>query len=237
MTRLNWMTRMTSGVALAVALAATPALAVDKAQASEKAGESPSATAQASSPDQAAALAELLRDYRTYQASFIQIVVDDSGKQIQDTRGILKAKRPGLFYWETKAPLAQVIVSDGKQVQVYDPDLEQVTVQALGNRIQSTPALLFSGQVEDLETTYRVKEGPAGDNTRQFTLEPRSPDSLFTSLRLTFNNGRLKEMRMRDSLSQFSILSFDHIKLNEPVPDSAFTLDYPDGVDVIREGQ
>ncbi len=148
----------------------------------------------------------------------------------------MKAKRPGLFYWKTSAPLSQFIVSDGETVEVYDPDLEQVTIHKLDDRVQSTPALLLSGEVDNLEETYKVSGRQIGDNTREFTLEPRSPDSLFTSLRLTFFKGELQEMRMQDSLAQLSVLSFDRIRLNEPVEAGAFTLDYPEGVDIIRDG-
>ncbi|MCK7548526.1 outer membrane lipoprotein chaperone LolA [Marinobacter koreensis] len=184
----------------------------------------------------ASELTDILGGYETYQADFIQVVVNEKGNQVQETNGKLKAKRPGLFYWETSKPLSQYIVSDGKTVQVYDPDLEQVTIQKLDGRVQSTPALLLSGQVDNLDETYRVSERKLGEHTREFTLEPRSPDSLFTSLRLSFFQGELQEMRMRDSLSQLSILSFDHIRLNDTIDAGAFTLDYPDGVDVIREG-
>ena len=181
-------------------------------------------------------LASLLKSYESYQADFIQIVVNENGNKVQETRGSLKAKRPGLFYWETNAPLSQFIVSDGETVEVYDPDLEQVTIHKLDDRVQSTPALLLSGEVDNLEETYKVSGRQIGDNTREFTLEPRSPDSLFTSLRLTFFKGELQEMRMQDSLAQLSVLSFDRIRLNEPVEAGAFTLDYPESVDIIRDG-
>ena len=181
-------------------------------------------------------LASLLESYESYQADFIQIVVSGNGNKVQETRGSLKAKRPGLFYWETSAPLSQYIVSNGETVEVYDPDLEQVTIHKLDDRVQSTPALLLSGEVANLEETYRVSGRPIGDHTREFTLVPRSPDSLFTSLRLTFFKGELQEMRMQDSLSQIITLSFDRIRLNEPVEASAFTLEYPEGVDIIRDG-
>ena len=181
-------------------------------------------------------LASLLKSYESYQADFIQIVVNENGNKVQETRGTLKAKRPGLFYWETSAPLSQFIVSDGETVEVYDPDLEQVTIHNLDDRVQSTPALLLSGEVDNLEETYKVSGRQIGDNTREFTLEPRSPDSLFTSLRLTFFKGELQEMRMQDSLGQLSVLSFQDIRVNGAVPDTAFSLEYPDTVDVIRDG-
>lgn len=181
-------------------------------------------------------LASLLKSYESYQAEFIQIVVNENGNKVQETRGSLKARRPGLFYWETSAPLSQFIVSDGDTIEVYDPDLEQVTIHKLDNRVQSTPALLLSGEVDNLEETYRVSGRRLGDNTREYTLEPRNPDALFTSLRLTFFNQELQEMRMQDSLAQLIVLSFDRIRLNEPVKDGAFTLDYPEGVDIIKDG-
>jgi outer membrane lipoprotein carrier protein len=181
-------------------------------------------------------LAEMLRSYETYQARFIQIVVDENGGEVQETRGHLKAKRPGLFYWETGAPLSQFIVSDGKTVEVYDPDLEQVTIHTLDDQIQTTPALLLSGEVGNLNDSYEVSGRELGEGTREFTLIPRSADSLFTSLRLSFYKGELQEMRMEDSLSQMSILSFDEIRLNENIERSAFRLEYPEEVDVIRDG-
>lgn len=188
--------------------------------------------------DEAAAekLANLLKGYQTYQANFIQIVVNEDGSRVQESRGTLKAKRPGLFYWETDKPMAQFIVSDGKEVSVYDPDLEQVTIHNLDERVATTPALLLSGEVDNLAETYEVSHRELGDNTAEFTLEPRNPDSLFVSLRLSFHQGELQEMRMQDSLSQRSILSFHDIRLNQDVADKAFTLDYPDDVDVIRDG-
>lgn len=188
------------------------------------------------SRDAAAKLASMLKSYESYQADFIQIVVNENGNKVQETRGALKAKRPGLFYWETSAPLSQFIVSNGETVEVYDPDLEQVTVHKLDERVQTTPALLLSGEVDNLEDTYEVSRKAIGDNTREFMLEPRSPDSLFISLRLTFFKGELQEMRMQDSLGQLSVLSFDHIRLNERVDNSAFSLEYPEGVDIIRDG-
>lgn len=189
----------------------------------------------ADNEESAAELAAVLTSYETYQADFIQIVVSEDGSKVQETRGSLKAKRPGLFYWETRAPMSQFVVSDGNNVQVYDPDLEQVTVHNLDDRVQTTPALLLSGEVDNLEETYRVSSRQISDDTREFTLEPKSEDSLFVSLQLTFFKNELQEMRMKDSLSQLSVLSFDHIQLNDTVDKNAFTLEYPEDVDVIGD--
>lgn len=188
--------------------------------------------------DQAtASLAKKLENYKTFQSDFIQVVVDGTGSKVQETRGHLKAKRPGLFFWESKSPFAQTIVADGKQVEVYDPDLEQVTIKPMDEQMTSTPALLLSGQVSHLEEAYTVTRPEDTAGADDYVLEPKNPDSLFLSLRLRFRNDVLTEMRLRDSLDQVSILSFQKVKVNEPVAASAFKLDYPDSVDVITSAQ
>lgn len=181
-------------------------------------------------------LTSLLKGYQTYQADFIQIVVGNGGDRIQESRGTMKAKRPGLFYWESKAPMAQHIVSNGDEVSVYDPDLEQVTVHKLNTDVQATPALLLSGEVDDLAQTYEVSTRNVDNSTREFTLKPKNSDSLFVALKMTFFDGQLQEMRMEDSLSQISIVSFDRIVLNADIASSVFKPDYPAGVDIIRDG-
>lgn len=195
-----------------------------------------SANNDANSEQAAEQLADMLRDYESYQADFIQIVVNENGARVQETQGKLKAKRPGYFYWETGGPMTQFVVSDGEKVEVYDPDLEQVTVHTLDDQVQTTPALLLSGEVDNLNEIYQVSERRLGDQTREFKLTPRATDSLFVSLRLSFHDGVLQEMRMEDSLAQLTILSFDGVVLNERIGESLFQLDYPEGVDIIRDG-
>ena len=179
-------------------------------------------------------LAETLSSYATFQASFQQTVADDRGRVIQETSGKLKAKRPGLFYWETNPPANQFIVSDGETVELYDPDLEQVTIQDLDEQVTTTPALLLSGETDGLSKTYDVTEARYGEHTAEYTLRPRSEDSLFLSLTLTFYDNQLQAMRLEDSLAQRTELEFGNIRINEPVPDVAFELAYPEGVDIIQ---
>ncbi len=79
-----------------------------------------------------------------------------------------------------------------------------------------------------------ISEARYGERTREYTLEPRSEDSLFISLTLTFYDDELQAMRLEDSLAQRTELEFGNIRINQPVADAAFKLEYPDSVDVIQ---
>ncbi len=180
-------------------------------------------------------LIKRLEKLQSIEANFIQYVVDKAGTEVQESRGLLKAKRPGLFYWHTEPPLEQVIVSDGKNVIVYDPDLEQATVQQVSEQLSNTPALLFSGDVKSLGDSYVVHHKQWDDTINQYILMPKSEESLFESLRLRFDNDVLVEMRLSDSLGQKSTIGFNDAKINTGLKDDAFEFIIPEGTDVIRE--
>jgi len=180
-------------------------------------------------------LIKRLEKLNSIEADFIQYVVDKAGTEVQESRGVLKAKRPGLFYWHTEPPLEQVIVSDGKNVIVYDPDLEQATVQQVTEQLSNTPALLFSGDVTSLGESYVVHHKQWDKTINQYVLMPKSEESLFESLRLRFDNDILVEMRLTDSLGQKSTIGFNEAKVNTGLKDDAFEFIIPEGTDVIRE--
>ena len=71
-----------------------------------------------------ARLTQLLEKSQTLTARFSQLTLDGTGTQLQETAGEMSLQRPGLFYWHTKAPAEQTMVSDGKKVTLWDPDLE-----------------------------------------------------------------------------------------------------------------
>lgn len=179
-------------------------------------------------------LTELLNQAQTINARFSQLTLDGSGTQLQETAGQLALKRPGLFRWHTDAPMEQLLVSNGEKVWLYDPDLEQVTIQTLDQRLTHTPALLLSGDVSKIRENFEISHNEGG-NVVDFILKPKSKDSLFDSLRLSFRNKVLNDMQLIDSIGQRTNILFLNVKMNEPQDDAQFTFEIPAGADVIQE--
>ena len=170
----------------------------------------------------------------TITARFSQLTLDGSGTQLQETDGEMSVKRPGLFYWHTDAPQEQLMVSDGQKVSLWDPDLEQVTIKKLDQRLTQTPALLLSGDVSKISDSFDITSKQAGD-VMDFTLKPKTKDTLFDSLRLSFRGGKINDMQLIDSVGQRTNILFTGVKVNEPIPASKFKFDIPKGADVIQE--
>ncbi|MCQ4310943.1 outer membrane lipoprotein chaperone LolA [Pseudomonas stutzeri] len=186
--------------------------------------------------DQASAerLTGLLQKAETLTGRFSQLSLDGTGTQLQETSGEMALQRPGKFRWHTDEPMEQLLVSDGKKVWLYDPDLEQVTIQTLDRRLTHTPALLLSGDVSAISENFEVSHQEAGEVV-DFTLKPKAKDTLFDSLRLSFRGGVINDMQMIDGVGQRTNILFQNVRLNEPLKPDLFTFEIPEGTDVISE--
>lgn len=181
-----------------------------------------------------ARLTQLLEKSRTIEARFSQLTLDATGTSLQETKGQMSVQRPGLFYWHTDAPQEQVVVSDGKTVTLWDPDLEQATIKKLDQRLTETPALLLSGDVSKISQSFDIASKEQGDVV-DFTLKPKTKDTLFDSLRLSFRKGLVNDMQLIDSVGQRTNILFTGVKANVDIPASKFKFDIPKGADVISE--
>lgn len=179
-------------------------------------------------------LNELLSQTRTITGGFSQMTLSSNGASLQETTGSLELKRPGMFRWHTDPPLEQLLVSDGEKIWLYDPDLEQVTIQQMDQRLSHTPALLLSGDVSQLQDSFDIEWSQSG-NVEDFSLTPTDADSMFDDLRVSFNDGVINDMQMSDPVGQRTNILFRNVELNAPLDDARFTFEVPDGVDVISE--
>lgn len=179
-------------------------------------------------------LTQLLGQAQTLTARFSQLTLDGSGTQLQESAGELTLKRPGLFRWHTDEPMEQLLVSDGKKVWLWDPDLEQVTIQTLDQRLTHTPALLLSGDVSKIGENFEVSHKETG-GVVDFVLKPKAKDTLFDNLRLSFRNGVINDMQLIDSVGQRTNILFFGVKMNQKVDVAQFTFKVPEGADVIQE--
>jgi outer membrane lipoprotein carrier protein len=181
-------------------------------------------------------LTRILDTLETYEATFEQQILDGGGERLQEASGRMWLSRPGQIRWEVDYPYQQVVISDGDEVILYDPDLEQATVQALDERVTHTPALLLSGSANELTESYEVSRSQQG-NAESFRLVPKDNDTLFEELKMTFRGEQLAALEMLDSTGQRTAISFHDVRTNEPLDDSLFVFEIPEGTDVIRDRQ
>ena len=181
-----------------------------------------------------AKLQSYLSELQSLEAGFEQQLLDARGQRLQQTEGEMRLLKPGRFHWETRNPFPEVLISDGQTLWLYDPDLEQVTIQPLDQRMASTPALILSGEATDLAQDFEISY-QKDDRTEVFTLMPLGGDSLFEELQLYFQQGRITAIRLEDSLGQQTRVDLINPRYNQPLDPDGFEFVIPDDVDVIQE--
>ena len=173
-----------------------------------------------------------IKNLQTLDSRFEQSTRDNHGQVLQSMTGQLTVAKPGKLRWHTDEPFAQLVVSDGELVWVYDMDLEQVTIRNMDQRIQETPALLLTGDAGNVEKSFLVEEEKAGDEI-VFQLVPKDNSQLFESLEFHYRDQQIVRMMIFDAAGQITEISFDGVAINQPVDDQAFVFNVPEGVDVI----
>ena len=152
----------------------------------------------------------------------------------QTFKGSMKVERPGKFYWETSSPAKQTIVTSGKVVWIYDPDLQQAVRQSLDDQVANTPALLLSGNTNQIMQSYRVTQPDR--KKLYYTLYPKQKDGAFQSLTISFGANKAPNlMVLQDSLGQTTYVRFSNLKVNTDIPASAFNFEPPAGTDIIDQ--
>jgi len=177
-------------------------------------------------------LVSKLQRMDNFQANFIQTSKNNSGEILQQMQGTLSVAKPGKMRWETEDPYAQLVVSDGQLIWIYDMDLEQVTIRNMDNKVQETPALLLSGDSDQIDASFVVsREG--SDKNAVFQLVPKDPSQLFQSLEFHYAGDLLKQMMIFDAAGQITQIAFAAQQSNQTIDEQAFIFDVPEGVDVI----
>jgi outer membrane lipoprotein carrier protein len=170
------------------------------------------------------------------RADFSQTIMDKNAKKIQQSVGQMAMQRPGKFRWDVKKPVAQLVITNGAKVWIYDPDLEQVTIRYLTKEVGESPAMLLTHSNTAIEKDYKVVSDKAlSGGLEWFTLTPKNQNSLFAKVRLGFLKNEIHEMELQDHLGHTTQIAFYNIKMNPTLSSSLFSFKPPVNIDVIDE--
>lgn len=170
------------------------------------------------------------------KGNFTQRVYDKKGAVIQNSSGLLYLSRPGRFRWVYMSPEPQEIVSDGKNVWIYDEELEQVTIKHVSQAVSATPAAVLTRK-DPPGARFHIKQLPSKGGQDWFQLVPKSANRDFKSIEMGLDaKGNLKRMVMRDQLGQRTDLSLN-MQNNVPISGGTFFFVAPQGTDVIGQAR
>ena len=89
-------------------------------------------------------------------ANFTQQISNAQGYVVEQASGTLHVAKPN-FRWEVLDPFPQIILARGNDLEIYDPDLEQVTTKSLEGGIDEAPLALLTQAELNLPELFEVE--------------------------------------------------------------------------------
>ena len=177
-------------------------------------------------------LNHFMKKVKTVKAVFTQEVVNEQGQITQTSYGKFRLKRPGKFLWEYESPSPQKIVSDGRNMWIYDVELEQVTVKPLSRALGSSPAAILTNAA-DLSKRYVILEKPAREGLQWVELHPKDKQGDFLKVEVGLDDAGVQAMDLYDQFGQMTMIRFRESDFDVPLRNALFQFVPPKGVDVI----
>ncbi len=187
--------------------------------------------------DATASLQQFVKGVQSGRGSFTQIVTSPDGKRSRTSQGQIEFLRPNRFRFSYTTPTEQLIVGDGKQVWLYDADLNQVTVRPMSAALGASPAALLSGGSLDQDFTLKnaATTGAGSEAIEWVDATPRQKDGQFQSVKVGFKQGQLAVLEILDSFGQRSRLNFNQFDGRANLPATRFQFTPPAGADVLKQ--
>lgn len=205
------------GLAAGLALCMAPALA-------------PTAAVAATAQEQ---LRAFVSTVTAATGTFSQYTVSTQGRTQPAQTGVFSFQRPGKFKWAVQKPYEQLVISDGKQVFQFDPDLAQVTERKVDAAIGTSPAAILFGS-GSLEQSFDVSALPSRDGVDWLRAKPRTADAGFSRVDIGMKDNLPVRVELLDSFGQTTRVDLSGIVPNPKLGEGEFRFVAPKGVDVVK---
>lgn len=178
-------------------------------------------------------LQDFIKQVPTATGQFSQQRVVEDGTPPSAQSGTFAFKRPGQFRWDVQKPYQQLIVSDGKKVYQYDPDLAQVTQRSVDASLGASPAAILFGSGA-LDDAFKLADLPTEKGVDRLRATPHGSDAGFTHVDISFKDGLPVQLDLLDAFGQTTKITLSNINTSPTLSANEFTFTAPAGVDVVN---
>lgn len=186
---------------------------------------------QAAQKANVADLNQFVSSLQTYQAVFEQTQPEEAVFEMNRSKGYFLLQRPGKLRWVYESPEQQQIIADGRNVWVFDEELDQASVRSMKS-VEADFPMSWLVYDEPLSKRFDIIPGRLDKGVSWFNLVPKAP-TFFQSLEVAIADGKMVQIWMYQNSDNVTKVRFKQIEKNQPVSVDAFRFTPPNGVDLI----
>jgi len=173
----------------------------------------------------------------SFSAKFHEEIAPAGGTK-REREGMVYYRKPGRMRWEFEGDDKETIVSDGRLLYSYQPDLNQVIETPLEQAFKSSSAAAFLLGIGNVQRDFdaSVPKTPPADGLRHVVLVPKSGgDTIEMGLDPTTLD--LRTLLLTDALGDMTELMFSDLKNGASIDDKTFAFVAPAGADIVKAPQ
>ena len=170
---------------------------------------------------------------RSYTAGFHQRIEIAGVDGTVESSGRFYFVRPDLMRWDYDEGQKQLVVGDGSNVWIYQPELEQVYRVDYSTAFGSGGLVALLAGREGLSRRYRVELVESTASVLKIRLVPNGEPGELLDLTLTADTMDLKAVKVTDPAGSVTFVEFDNPLRNPVLKNDLFRFTPPAGVDVI----
>jgi outer membrane lipoprotein carrier protein len=203
------------------------------------------ALSQDSRPNGVEQLRQFVKTVQSAQGEFAQQQMrtpkpnepQDKLKLIRQTSGQFIFQRPGKFVWDTQKPYEQKLIADGKQLLMWDKDLNQLTIRSANQALAASPAAILFGE-SALDAQFELEDGGSKTDLQWVNLQPKvkpgQGDLPYTKIAIGMAAGLPKALELTDGFGSVVLVVFNQMQINPKIESSRFQFKAPPGAEVLR---
>ena len=172
-----------------------------------------------------------------FSAEFFQISTLKAMQIKETASGRLFVKRPGKMRWEYDRPERQVIITDGKKLWIYRPDDNQVMIGKAPAFFGDGKGAGFLSNIRQIRQNFELSlQTKSKESNFIIKLIPKEKTYDISTVYLsivpqTFDVVQVITLNEYDDETQIDL---HDITYNQNQPDSLFTLQIPEGADIVQ---
>jgi len=203
------------------------------------------ALSQDSRPNGVEQLRQFVKTVQSAQGQFAQQQMrtpkpnesQDKLELIRQTSGQFIFQRPGKFVWDTQKPYEQKLIADGKQLLMWDKDLNQLTIRSANQALAASPAAILFGE-SALDAQFELEDGGSKTDLQWVNLQPKvktgQGDLPYTKIAIGMAAGLPKALELTDGFGSVVLVVFNQMQINPKIEPSRFQFKAPPGAEVLR---
>jgi len=173
----------------------------------------------------------------SFSAKFHEEIAPAGGVK-REREGTVYYRRPGRMRWEFGGDDKEIIISDGKLLYDFEPDLNQVIETPLEQAFKTSAAASFLLGIGNVQHDFdaSMPTSPSADGLKHLALTPKNGGDTI-EIGVDPSTLDLKTLLLSDALGDQTELTFSDIRNGATLDDKLFEFVPPAGADIVKTPQ